>query len=44
MGRNNFSFEKFENLKIKALSSLLAEAANIFESDGDNPVRYKQNT
>ncbi len=42
MGRNNFSFEKFENLNIKALPSLLAEAANIFESDGDNPVRYKQ--
>ena len=44
MGRNNFSFEKFDDLNLNALSSLLAEAANIFESDRDNPVRSKQNT
>jgi hypothetical protein len=32
-GRNNFSFEKFEDLNATALSSLFAEAANIFKSD-----------
>jgi hypothetical protein len=42
IGRNNFSFEKFDDLNIKALSSLLAEAANIFKSDPDNPVRYRE--
>jgi hypothetical protein len=44
MGRNNFSFEKFDDLNTEALSSLLAEAADIFKSDGDNPVRYMQST
>jgi hypothetical protein len=44
MGRNNFSFEKFDDLNSEALSSLLAEAADIFKSDGDNPVRYMQST
>jgi hypothetical protein len=44
MGRNNFSFEKFDDLNTEALSSLLAEAAGIFKSDGDNPVRYMQST
>jgi hypothetical protein len=42
IGRNNFSFEKFDDLNIKALSSLLAEAANMFKSDPDNPVRYRE--
>jgi hypothetical protein len=44
MGRNNFSFEKFDDLNTEALSLLLAEAANIFKSDEDNPVRYMQGT
>lgn len=43
-GRNNFSFEKFDDLDTKAVSSLFAEAADIFISDADNPVRYKQGT
>jgi hypothetical protein len=41
-GHNNFSFEKFDDLDIKALSSLFAEAANIFNADPDNPVRYRE--
>jgi hypothetical protein len=44
MGRNNFSFEKFDDLNTEALSSLFAEAADIFKSDVDNPVRYMQGT
>jgi hypothetical protein len=33
MGENNFSFIKFSDLNIAALSSLLAEAARLFQSD-----------
>jgi hypothetical protein len=44
MGRNNFSFERFDDLNTEALSSLFAEAADIFKSDVDNPVRYMQGT
>jgi hypothetical protein len=42
MGANNFSFETFDDLKEEALSSLFAEAAHIFTSDPENPVRYMQ--
>ena len=42
MGRNNFSFERFADLKTTSLSSLFAEVADIFKSDPDNPVRYMQ--
>ena len=42
MGGNNFSFEKFEDLNRAALSSLVAECADIFRSDAENPVRYRQ--
>jgi hypothetical protein len=41
-GHNNFSFEKFDDLNINAMSSLLAEASSIFKSDPDNPVRYRE--
>jgi hypothetical protein len=41
-GRNNFSFERYEDLRNEALMQLLAEAARTFEADKDNPVRYKQ--
>jgi hypothetical protein len=41
-GRNNFSFERFDDLDSQALASLCAEAAAIFEKDADNPVRYMQ--
>jgi hypothetical protein len=40
--RNNFSFEKFDDLNAGALSSLFAEVARIFQADPDNPVRYMQ--
>jgi hypothetical protein len=42
MGRNNFSFERFDDLNVTALSSLVADCANIFKSDADNPVRFRQ--
>jgi hypothetical protein len=42
MGGNNFSFEKFDDLKAPAVTSLFAEAAAIFEADQENPVRYMQ--
>jgi hypothetical protein len=32
-GRNNFSFEKFDDLKIDALKGLLLEAETIFTKD-----------
>lgn len=41
-GRNNFSFERFDDLDRAAASVLFAEAAAIFKSDADNPVRFKQ--
>lgn len=41
-GNNNFSFERFDDLNMAALSSLVAEAAGIFASDPENPVRYMQ--
>jgi hypothetical protein len=42
MGGNNFSFVRFEDLTVPALSSLFAEADGIFRSDPENPVRYMQ--
>jgi len=41
-GRNNFSFEKFEDLDTRVLSRLFKEVGDIFASDPGNPVRYKQ--
>ena len=42
MGGNNFSFERFDDLKQDAVSTLFAEVAAIFEADPENPVRYMQ--
>src|SRR5690348_11685769 len=44
MGGNNFSFERFADLKAPAVASLFAEAAAIFKADRENPVRYMQGT
>lgn len=33
VGHNNFSFEKYEDLDVRALASLFAEAGQIFHSD-----------
>src|SRR5579859_4681208 len=41
-GGNNFSFERFADLKAAAVGSLFAEAAAIFKADKENPVRYMQ--
>jgi hypothetical protein len=43
-GGNNFSFERFDDLKTGAAGSLFAEAAAIFKADKENPVRYMQRT
>jgi len=42
VGRNNFSFERFEDLNTAGVSSLVAETGRIFESDPKNPIRYMQ--
>lgn len=42
MGGNNFSFERFDDLKPDAVSALFAEVAGIFKADPENPVRYMQ--
>ena len=42
MGRNNFSFEKFDDLDIEVTSALIAETGRIFAADPDNPVRMMQ--
>jgi hypothetical protein len=41
-GGGNFSFETFDDLDSKVLSSLFAEIARIFAADPDNPVRCMQ--
>jgi len=40
IGRNNLSFERFDDLRVKPFTSLVAEVAEIFASDPENPVRY----
>jgi hypothetical protein len=42
MGRNNFSFERFDDLDVEATAELIEEAALIFETDPENPVRRMQ--
>jgi hypothetical protein len=42
IGQNNFSFEKFSDLNIAALTSLFAQAASLFKSDPDNAIRSMQ--
>lgn len=42
LGRNNFSFERYDDLKADGVSSLFAEIARIFERDPKNPVEYMQ--
>jgi hypothetical protein len=41
-GRNNFSFVKFDDLKLDAVADLLARSAEIFGEDPENPVRYRE--
>jgi hypothetical protein len=42
MGRNNFSFERFDLLEAERVFELFAEVGRIFCADPQNPVRYKQ--
>jgi hypothetical protein len=42
MGRNNFSFERFEDLNAAKVSKLCREIGKVFRRDPQNPVRYKQ--
>jgi hypothetical protein len=41
-GHNNFSFERYQDLKVDEVSLLFAEVAQIFENDPKNPVEYMQ--
>ncbi len=41
-GRNNFSFESFDDLEAETVSSLFAEVGHLFRVDPDNPVRYRE--
>jgi hypothetical protein len=41
-GNNNFSFERFDDLKQDAVSTLVTEVAGIYKADPENPVRYMQ--
>jgi len=41
-GNNNFSFERFDELKQDAVTALFAEVAAIFKTDPENPVRHMQ--
>ena len=36
MGRNNFSFERFDDLNLSAVAALFSEAAQIFVADPEN--------
>jgi hypothetical protein len=36
MGRNNFSFERFDDLDLSAAAALFAKAAQVFDADPDN--------
>jgi hypothetical protein len=43
-GRNNFSFEHYDDLNAERVSALFAEIGHIFESDPQNPVHTMQGT
>ena len=43
-GRNNCSFERYDDLKVECVSSLFAEIDHIFKNDPQNPVDYMQGT
>lgn len=36
MGRNNLSFERFDDLDLSATAALFTEAAQVFDADPDN--------
>jgi hypothetical protein len=42
MGRNNFSFERFDDLHAASVFKLCREIAQVWRKDPQNPVRYKQ--
>ncbi|TPM25925.1 hypothetical protein [Mesorhizobium sp. B2-3-4] len=41
-GRNNFSFVRFEQLRTEMVAKLIAETAEVFNTDPENPVRYRE--
>jgi hypothetical protein len=41
-GRNNFSFERYDDLRVAAVAGLFEQAGCMFEADPENPVRYKE--
>ena len=36
MGRNNFSFERFDDLDLSTATALFSDAAQVFDADPDN--------
>lgn len=44
MGRNNFSFGRFDDLRGASVFKLCREIAQVFRKDPQNPVRYKQSS
>jgi hypothetical protein len=42
MGRNNFSFERFDDLHGANVFKLCREIGKVFQEDPQNPVRYMQ--
>ncbi|MGH9401980.1 MAG: hypothetical protein ACRD2P_07740 [Terriglobia bacterium] len=42
IGRNNFSFEEYEDLKLLAVSSLFAEADRIFNADPSHSTQVQR--
>lgn len=42
MGRNNFSFEHFDDLQVENVAKLCREIGTVFQRDPRNPVRFKE--
>jgi hypothetical protein len=42
MGRNNFSFARFDDLQVANVFKLCREIGKLFQKDPQNPVRYFQ--
>lgn len=42
VGRNNFSFGRYDDLNVTSVSALVAEIARIFEEDPENAASYMQ--
>jgi len=41
IGRNNFSFERFSDLRSQSVFELCRQIGKIYQADPQNPIRYK---